>query len=69
MGKLITNCTTAKKQRENTNVNVSAHYTHGEGYYEQFKAGEDLADYGLNNVVIGDETITSTDLIRRKWLE
>ncbi len=58
----------SKKARENTNVNVSAHYTHGEGYYEQFKAGEDLADYGLNNVVIGDETITSTDVIRRKWL-
>lgn len=58
----------SKKARENTNVNVSAHYTHGEGYYEQFKAGEDLADYGLNNVVIGDETINSTDLIRRKWL-
>ena len=58
----------SKKARENTNVNVSAHYTHGEGYYEQFKAGEDLADYGLNNVVIGDETITYTDLIRRKWL-
>tara|TARA_E500000331_G_scaffold351944_1_gene399575 strand:+ start:14275 stop:16455 length:2181 start_codon:yes stop_codon:yes gene_type:complete len=58
----------SKKTRENTNINVSAHYTHGEGYYEQFKAGEDLADYGLNNVVIGDKTITSTDLIRRKWL-
>ena len=58
----------SKKARENTNVNVSAHYTHGEGYYEQFKAGEDLVDYGLNNVVIGDETVTSTDLIRRKWL-
>lgn len=57
-----------KKTNENTNVNVSAHYTHGEGYYEQFKSGEDLSDYGLNNVVIGDETITSTDLIRRKWL-
>ena len=58
----------SRKASENTNVNVSAHYTHGEGYYEQFKAVEDLADYGLNNLVIGDETITSTDLIRRKWL-
>jgi len=51
-----------------TNVNIAGHYTHGEGYYEQEKLGEDLADYGLENVIISDDTITSTDLIRRKWL-
>ncbi len=51
-----------------TNVNIAGHYTHGEGHYEQEKIGEDLADYGLENVIISDDTITSTDLIRRKWL-
>ncbi len=51
-----------------TNVNIAGHYTHGEGYYEQEKLGDDLADYGLKNVIISDDTITSTDLIRRKWL-
>ena len=58
----------SKKANKNTNVNISAHYTHGEGYYEQFKSGEDLADYGLENILIGNDTIASTDLIRRKWL-
>jgi len=27
--------------------NISIHYTRGEGYFEQFKLQEDLADYGL----------------------
>ncbi|MHA6246685.1 TonB-dependent receptor [Pontibacter sp. CAU 1760] len=45
------------------------HYTYGRGYYEQFRADDDLADYGLADVVIGDETVSSTDLIRRRWLD
>ncbi|MBC5774007.1 TonB-dependent receptor [Pontibacter sp. KCTC 32443] len=45
------------------------HYTNGRGYYEQFKAEDDLADYGLPNVEIGDETITTSDIIRRRWLD
>ena len=51
-----------------TNFNIAAHYTHGEGYYEQEKLGEDLADYGLDNIFLTNDTISSTDLIRRKWL-
>ncbi|MCJ8163967.1 TonB-dependent receptor [Pontibacter sp. E15-1] len=45
------------------------HYTYGRGYYEQFRADDDLADYGLANVVIGDEEVATTDLIRRRWLD
>lgn len=50
-------------------ANLSLHTTLGEGYYEQFRAGDDLADYGLQDVVIGGDTLTSTDLIRRRWLD
>lgn len=50
------------------NLNASAFYTYGRGYYENFKADEDLADYDLPNIEIGDETIETTDLINRKWL-
>jgi iron complex outermembrane receptor protein len=49
--------------------NLGLHFTHGEGYYEQYKNGQDFADYGLNNVIVGDDTLTETDLIRRKWLD
>lgn len=53
------------KLRENT----ALHYTRGYGYFEQYKVDEDLADYGLSNVVLGGDTVSSTDLIRRRWLD
>ena len=50
---------------------ASAHYTKGGGYFEQFRDGEDLADYGLDPLFLisGMDTITSTDVIRRRWLD
>ena len=51
------------------NFSGALHYTKGEGFFEQYKGGEDLVDYGLDNVVLGNDTITSTDLIRRRWLD
>ncbi|RKQ51243.1 iron complex outermembrane receptor protein [Roseivirga pacifica] len=53
----------------NWNLHAGLHYTKGAGYYEEFRNDDDLADYGLNDVQIGSETITSTDLIRRRWLD
>lgn len=57
-----------KQISDKTTVNLSTHYTHGEGYYEQEKMDEQFIDYGLNNLIIGQDTITTTDLVRRKWL-
>lgn len=51
------------------NLQLSAHSTLGKGYYEQFRANDDLADYGLATVVLGNDSVTSSDLIRRKWLD
>ena len=45
------------------------HYTYGRGYYEEYKADQDFADYGLSPVLIGGNTISQTDLIRRRWLD
>jgi len=53
----------------NMNLNASAHYTYGRGYYENYEADEDLADYDLTNIEIGNELIETTDLINRKWLD
>lgn len=50
-------------------VNVAGHYTKGRGYYEQFREEDDLSDYNLNNVILGSDTITSSDIIRRRWLD
>ena len=44
-------------------------YIKGKGYYEQYKADEAYADYGLREPVIGTDTITNTDLVRQLWLD
>jgi iron complex outermembrane receptor protein len=49
--------------------NPTLHYTRGKGYYEEFKEAADLSAYKLPNVIIGGDTIASTDLVRRKWLD
>ena len=50
-------------------LNLAGHYTYGRGYYEQYRKGENLTDYGLNPVIIGSDTVQQTDLIRRLWLD
>ena len=49
--------------------NVSFNYTYGRGFFEEYENDDDLSSYGLSPVVIGDETITSSDIIRRRWLD
>ncbi|MFN5418406.1 MAG: TonB-dependent receptor, partial [Flavobacteriia bacterium] len=49
-------------------LNLAGHFTHGEGYYEQYRQNDDFADYGLDTLFQGTDTITTTDLIRRRWL-
>jgi len=49
--------------------NISLHYTPGKGYYEEYRNNDDLASYGLNPVTIGDSVVTSTNLVRRRWLD
>ncbi|MEE2700245.1 MAG: TonB-dependent receptor [Bacteroidota bacterium] len=74
----------SKKANENSSVNVSGHYSHGEGYYEQYVGDKNnlhlyyntyipygetaLSYYNLNNVLVGNDTITTSNLTRRKWL-
>lgn len=50
-------------------LNLAGHYTYGRGYYEEFRNQDDLAEYGLEPVVVGSDSILSTDLIRRRWLD
>ena len=51
------------------NVNASGFYIRGKGYYENFKEDENLEDYRLPVIAVGEETIESTDLVTRKWLD
>ena len=53
----------------NWKTNAALHYTYGRGYYEQYREDDEFASYNLPDVEIGGETISSTDIIRRRWLE
>jgi iron complex outermembrane receptor protein len=50
-------------------TNIGLNYTYGRGYFEQYKEDENFSDYDLTELVIGGETINTTDLIRRRWLD
>ena len=51
------------------NLSSALFYTKGNGYYESYKNDEKYSDYGFKNVIIGEDTITRTNLIRQKWLD
>jgi len=50
-------------------LGLTAHYTAGSGYYEQYKPDAELSLYGVSDLVIGDSAIATGDVIRRRWLD
>lgn len=59
----------SKQLNEQLSFNGALHYTYGRGYYEEFKNGEDFEDYGFNEIIFGLDTVRTTDLVRRRWLD
>ena len=53
----------------NLKGNITAFYSQGAGYYEQYRHNNRFSSYGLPNVTIGNTTIRRTDLIRQLWLD
>ena len=58
-----------QKYNNNWSTTLGLNYTYGRGYFEQFKEDESFDEYNLNPITIGGETIATTDLIRRRWLD
>lgn len=58
-----------RKFTDNLHLDVSGFYIKGGGYYEQYRNDDSYSDYGFDDVTVGAETLSSTDLIRRKWLD
>jgi len=54
---------------DNWSSNLALHYTHGRGYFEQFKEDEAFDDYGYTPITVDGEVVNETDLIRRRWLD
>jgi iron complex outermembrane recepter protein len=54
---------------QSLSFNIAGFLTNGKGYYEEYRADEDYADYGLSYPMVGGTSITETDLIRQLWLK
>lgn len=54
---------------EGWNTNLALHYTRGRGFFEQFREDDDFATYGMEAVTVNGEEVTTTDLVRRRWLD
>lgn len=53
----------------NATLNITLFRVLGAGFFEQFRENDRLDRYGIGPVVIGDTSITRSDLIRRRWLD
>jgi iron complex outermembrane receptor protein len=59
----------ARTLSKNTSFNMALHYTKGNGYFEEYQKEQSLANYGIEPVIVGSDTIFNSNLIRRKWLD
>ncbi len=60
-----------KKLSKQANINTTLYYTHGEGYYAEFKYSDKLSNYGLPNITIPDTltiSMSNSNLTRKRWL-
>ncbi len=50
-------------------TNLSLHYTDGSGYFEEFRKDDSFSTYNLEPITTLTDTINSSDLVRRRWLD
>lgn len=54
---------------ETWNLETTAHYTKGGGYYENYKQDAKFSKYNLPDQTVNGQTLKRTDFIRKKWLD
>ncbi|NNM23909.1 MAG: TonB-dependent receptor [Flavobacteriaceae bacterium] len=57
-----------QRYNEHWTSNVSLNYTWGRGFFEQYREDADLEFHAIEPIEIGGNTIETSDLIRRRWL-
>lgn len=50
-------------------LNGALFLTRGKGFYENYRAGESLSDYGISPFVSGSDTVNQSDVVRQLWLD
>ncbi len=58
-----------RKINNNWKSNIAVFLTKGKGYFEQYKADQSLASFGLPDFIDGANTISEVDLVRQLWLK
>ncbi|MBK7222891.1 MAG: TonB-dependent receptor [Saprospiraceae bacterium] len=59
----------AKTWAANWKSKLALHYTKGSGYFEQYKYQDELSNYLIQPIALGNDTLSSSDIIRRRWLD
>jgi iron complex outermembrane receptor protein len=50
-------------------LNITLFRVLGAGYFEQFREDDDLATYGIAPALVNGDSLFTTDLVRRRWLD
>lgn len=58
-----------EKLGANTTLNITGFRVDGQGYFESYKADQESPGYFPGPVVVGSDTIGSSDFIIRRWLD
>lgn len=56
------------KINNRNHLNLGYHFTRGRGYFQEFRFDQSLVNYNLDSVFIGGDTISESDILRRRWL-
>lgn len=59
----------AKTFKHGWRAKAALHYTAGKGFFEQFKQNDKLSNYKLSPIVVGNDTLQRSDVVRRRWLD
>ena len=54
---------------KNSQLYATGYFTHGFGFFEQFKPQDKLSNYLLPPTVVGTDTLFRSDIVRRRWLD
>ena len=60
---------TSHTLNNNLTLNLNGFLVRGLGYYEQYRKNNKFSSYNLPDIISGNDTISRTDLIRRRWLD
>jgi iron complex outermembrane receptor protein len=59
----------ARKLNNELNFTASGFYTRGYGYYESYKNDKKFSSFGMQDTIIGNDTVSRSNMITQKWLD